>query len=755
MNISTGPILGWWLHTLVGGGVLLLLAWLLMKRIAQPARRQRLAEWALLGALLLAGLSLAPSWLVLPLPWLAESPPQPVAVAAAPAEPVPELPEAGAEIAVPVLAGEVPDPIPPQPAVEAQPPVAPAVEVPSPASHSGWSVTHWLLCLYAGCSLLLLGRWLLGHLALARLVRSAQPAPAGVRRLCLELCLSRRVPRLLVSPRVRVPFSFGLFRPTIVLPADLLDEMALRWVLAHELEHLERRDAWACLLFGLGQVVYFVLPWFWWLRRQVRLCQEYVADAAAARSAGQPEDYAQLLLGWSRAPRLPVGVTGVSGPSSDLYRRIAMLLQSSTPVEKRCPRSWSLLMGAGLLGLSVIVAGVGLKAIAAPVSKDARKDEPKKEEPKKEEPRKVEPKKEEPKKEEPRKNPRGIDPFDLMPDFDKLFENLPGADEQQMKLLREQMKKAMEQARQMRAGQLPGLVPVFPGGALPDNFKQIQDQIRKVQEEQRKAMEQFRQLRGGQLPGGAFPVFPAFPNLPGRRGQAHEGRLGARVEKPGETLIEQLDLPRGQGLILDSVKADSPAEKVGLKAHDILMEVNGKPVPSDAAEFAKQVQEIKAKTPVDVVVLRRGKKETLKGLTLPEARVEKPVERPRLNFNFPNVFPGGKGVEIQTTRNGDEFTTTRKEGEQSITVSGKVADGKAVPAAIEINDGKESKKYESVEKVPEQYRNAVKTLLQTVTGKGGKRGNLQEFEAIIRQPLAAVSPKRKRGCWSLAWLTEG
>ena len=43
-------------------------------------------------------------------------------------------------------------------------------------------------------------------------------------------------------------------------------------------------------------------------------------------------------------------------------------------------------------------------------------------------------------------------------------------------------------------------------------------------------------------------------------------------------------------------------------------------MPSNPEEFRKLVEGIKADTPVDAVVLRKGKKETIKGLSLPEAK---------------------------------------------------------------------------------------------------------------------------------------
>src|SRR5262249_8432124 len=148
-----------------------------------------------------------------------------------------------------------------------------------------------LLTLYLAGAGYFLFRFLWGHNQLRRLVATARPAPASVRLLFSTLTARKRRPRLLVSDKVGVPISFGLLRPTIVLPevvCEGCDEESLRWVLSHELTHLRRGDAVTSLLFGLARVLFYVLPWYWWLRRQVRLCQEYVADAAATEQ-GEPE----------------------------------------------------------------------------------------------------------------------------------------------------------------------------------------------------------------------------------------------------------------------------------------------------------------------------------------------------------------------------------------------------------------------------------------------------------------------------------
>jgi hypothetical protein len=98
-----------------------------------------------------------------------------------------------------------------------------------------------------------------------------------------------------------------------------------------------------------------------------------------------------------------------------------------------------------------------------------------------------------------------------------------------------------------------------------------------------------------------------------------EGRFGAHLRKPGAALADQLDLPEDEGLVVEKLTAHSAAAKAGIKRHDILLELDGKAVASDLAQFAKLVAAIKPKKPVKAVVLRKGKKETIKGLTLPEA----------------------------------------------------------------------------------------------------------------------------------------
>jgi beta-lactamase regulating signal transducer with metallopeptidase domain len=751
----------WFLRTAMGGGLLLLLVWVLMRWTRQPARRQRLGECGVVAALAVAVLSVASfQWLSLPdprpttrlrtaaapIPQLSSPraekpssagiPPAPT-VPSAPAPAAPAVADAAAPLVDPPEAlAEFPLPQP-QPAAEAapappvDPPPAPveravAAETPpvSPASvASEWSclapaVVYGLILAYALGAAFLAGRWLYGYFLLRRLLRTAAPAPVAVAQLFAEMAAARgAAPRLLVAHRLRVPLSCGLFRPTVVLPSALCASApspALRWVFAHELTHLERRDIWACLLFGLGQLVYYYLPWFWWLRRQVGLCQEYVADAAAVGESTGAEEYAQFLLTLTGVPAVPAGAHGVAGNSSDLFRRVSMLLQSPVQVEKRCPRLWSLAVAGGLLALATLVAAVGLHADAAPL--DDQRD------PAAADPAKLD--KDPAKKEEPK--------LEQTKDPAKKEEPKPAADKDPTKTEEPAQKPAARPKRLDPQALRKRLEQMMRDGASPEE----------MQKEMMKAMEEFRgQALGGPL-GGGFPQHMIeFGKAMQRR---HEFtmpvdgrvgmRLGAMLMKPSAALRDQLDLPQDQGLVLEYLIPDLPAAAAGLKVNDILLELDGKPVPSESQEFARLVEGIKADTSVDAIILRKGKKETIKGLTLPGAPGAAgfggqpfpfpvfPAAVPPLPLvaqvpAVPGVLPalgagGGHAVMTTVVRTGDRITTRYQEGNLIITLTGSVADGKAKIGEIHVQDGAVTHKYDSADKVPELYRAKVKGLIE-------------------------------------------
>jgi hypothetical protein len=73
---------------------------------------------------------------------------------------------------------------------------------------------------------------------------------------------------------------------------------------------------------------------------------------------------------------------------------------------------------------------------------------------------------------------------------------------------------------------------------------------------------------------------------------------------------------------------------------------------------------------------------------------------------------GAGGVMTTVFRTDDRFTARHQEGNLVISVTGTVAGGKAATKTIIVQDGAKSEKYESADKVPEQYRDKVKNLVE-------------------------------------------
>jgi hypothetical protein len=190
--------------------------------------------------------------------------------------------------------------------------------------------------------------------------------------------------------------------------------------------------------------------------------------------------------------------------------------------------------------------------------------------------------------------------------------------------------------------------------------------------------------------------------------------------------------------VLEEVSEGSAAAKAGLKPHDILLEIDGKAVSSNIDDFSRSLEKIKENTSVDAVVLRRGKNETLKGLKLPKAESgafarAAPFQPPLLPmlpvapmpFAQPlapaGVAPaeelpplGGNGVITTLVRDNDRFVARHQEGSLIITLTGKASGGKATVEEVRVQDGRESDKYASPDKVPEAYRTKVKNLVELI-----------------------------------------
>ena len=108
----------------------------------------------------------------------------------------------------------------------------------------------------------------------------------------------RSTPRLLAADENPVPFVYGLVRPSVCLPSQLLGETtaALRAILLHELAHIRRRDLAAGRLQRVAAALYWWNPLVHRLSTRLDDAREDLCDNHVLRHTGDPHGYANLLV---------------------------------------------------------------------------------------------------------------------------------------------------------------------------------------------------------------------------------------------------------------------------------------------------------------------------------------------------------------------------------------------------------------------------------------------------------------------------
>ena len=187
--------------------------------------------------------------------------------------------------------------------------------------------------------------------AVTRLARPLQDLSLRVRAhgIATDMGVGRQL-RLLEGDAAAMPITFGLLRPTLLLPSSARDWTRARQnaVLRHELEHVRRYDSLTQLIAELGCALYWFNPLMWYASHRLRIEREHACDDAVLASGLRPSAYAAELLDIARALRseraLGVAAIAMAGPSH-LRTRVASLLDAE---RRRGRASMKLLVPAWL-----------------------------------------------------------------------------------------------------------------------------------------------------------------------------------------------------------------------------------------------------------------------------------------------------------------------------------------------------------------------------------------------------------------------
>jgi beta-lactamase regulating signal transducer with metallopeptidase domain len=115
---------------------------------------------------------------------------------------------------------------------------------------------------------------------------------------CARAMGVRREVRLLRSREQSMPMTFGVRRPSILIPAiaEAWTADRRRAVILHELAHIARRDCLTQTLAFMACTLYWFHPAVWWVARQLRIERELACDDRVIAAGTQPCEYAGHLL---------------------------------------------------------------------------------------------------------------------------------------------------------------------------------------------------------------------------------------------------------------------------------------------------------------------------------------------------------------------------------------------------------------------------------------------------------------------------
>ncbi len=187
-----------------------------------------------------------------------------------------------------------------------------------------------------------------------------------------ELQLGMNV-RLLRSSRISVPVLWGVFKPVLLLPPDVVTWPAerLRVVLMHELAHLKRFDGISLIATRIAVSLFWFHPLAWSLERAGRSECERACDDLVLASGTKPSEYADHLLAIARS--MPTfdpfrSVTLAMSRKSQLEGRLLSILQPHVARRVFSGRGVAI---ACALAVAVIIPVSALRLIAEPNKQDA------------------------------------------------------------------------------------------------------------------------------------------------------------------------------------------------------------------------------------------------------------------------------------------------------------------------------------------------------------------------------------------------
>jgi serine protease Do len=253
----------------------------------------------------------------------------------------------------------------------------------------------------------------------------------------------------------------------------------------------------------------------------------------------------------------------------------------------------------------------------------------------------------------------------------------------------------------------------------------------------------------GQGIGFAVPISLVKQLLPQlEKGKIARGYLGVTVSDLSQDLAQGFGLPDGtKGALVQSVQAKAPAGKAGVKAGDVVVALNGKPVES-SSQLTRGVAAIPPGGKAALTLLRDGKKQEV-AVTVAQRPDEEAIARGETPEDGDGGGPAAAepakgprlGVRLQAVT--PEMARDMKlEGETGVLVTEVSPEGPAAKAGLQRGDLILEVNKQAVSKPDQLPPIVAKARPGSVIVLRVKRGSNALF-VPVRIPEAEETPAKK------------
>jgi serine protease Do len=128
-------------------------------------------------------------------------------------------------------------------------------------------------------------------------------------------------------------------------------------------------------------------------------------------------------------------------------------------------------------------------------------------------------------------------------------------------------------------------------------------------------------------------------------GQVKRGELGIMGTELNSELAKAMKVDAQRGAFISQVMPKSAAEKAGIKAGDVILSMNGKPI-SSFASFRADIGTMPIGTKVTLGLLREGKPMNV------DVTIEQSTQTPKVESG--NIYTGIEGAELSNGSAGDQ-----------------------------------------------------------------------------------------------------